>query len=258
MPDVRSSRAPRRSLVITGLMVVVLLVLAGIAFLTLQLQSRDFSFGSSVPAGSAVRVSANDVQVHLHPATDGRVHVQAVGRYRWAPPRVSARQAPDGVEVDASCAASGFQTCDISVDIDLPGGNAMSVVNTNGMLSAESLTGHVSLVTTNSAIRISGLSGDVTMRTQNGRIDASGLRSASVAATTLNGAVSLEFADSPATVGARTSNGAILVAVPGTASYHVQPTTTNGQITVLVPRDDTSGHVITAATTNGSITVKDS
>ena len=257
-PDVRPSRALRRALVITGLVVVVLLMLAGIGFLTLQLQSRDFSFGSTVPAGSGVRVSANNVQVRLHPATDGRVHVQAVGRYRWAQPRVDARQAPDGVEIDASCDASGFQMCDISVDVDLPVGNAVSVVNTNGMLSAESLTGHVSLVTTDGAIRTSSLSGDVTMRTRNGGIDASGLRSTAVAATTSNGTVSLDFVDSPTTVTTRTSNGAIRVAVPGTASYNVRPTATNGQITVSVPRDATSGHVITATTTNGSVTVEKS
>lgn len=256
MSDVRSSRGPRRSLMITGLVVVVLLALVGIGLLTLQLQSRDFSFGSTLSAGADVRVSAKNVQVRLHPATDGRVHVQAVGRYRWTQPRVSARQAPDGVEVDAACDASGFQTCDISVDVDLPAGNAVSVVNTNGMLSAESLTGHVSLVTTNGAIHTSSLSGDVALRTQNGGIDASGLRCETMAATASNGAVSLAFVDSPTMVSTRTSNGAIQVTVPGTASYNVRPATTNGQITVLVPTDNTSGHVITATTTNGSVTVK--
>lgn len=258
MPDARSPHALRRPLVIAGLVLAVALVLTGTGFLTLQLQTRDFKFGSTVAAGSAVRVSASDLSVHLHPATDDRVHVQAAGSYRWSQPAVGVHTAPDGVVVNASCDAQGLQACNVSVDIDLPAGDAVSVTNTNGELSARSLTGRVSLTTTNGTIDASNLSGDVTMQTTDGGIVGSGMHCATVDARTSNARVSLGFVAPPDRIAARTTNGAITIQVPGTASYAVQPVTTNGSITVSVPKDDASGHIITATTSNGSVTVQPS
>lgn len=229
----------RRPLVITGLLLVVLLVVAGIGFVALQGQIQDFSYTTTVSAGSDVRISGDNADVNLRPSVDGRVHVRAHGQYRRSQPRVSARQVSNGVVVDESCDGSGqFELCNISVDVDLPADNTVTVTGTNGSLDARSLTGNLSLATTN---------GDIT---------AGGLRSATLSAVSENGNVSLNFGTSPTKIDARTTNGGITVTVPGTASYEVHPTTTNGRITVSVPNGDSPDHVITAITENGNITVR--
>jgi len=241
MTDTRSPHALRRPLVITGLGLVALLVLTAIGFLTLRGQIRDFDYTTTVSAGSDVRITGDNANVNLRPSADGRVHVHAHahGQYRRSQPQVSGRQVPNGAVIDESCDGSGpFELCDISVDVDLPPDNTVSVTGTNGSLTAQSLTGNLSLTTTNGDIR------------------ASGIRSATLSATSDNGAESLSFATSPIKVNARTTNGGITVTVPNGTSYDVHPTTTNGRITLSVPNGDSPDHVITAITENGSITVR--
>jgi hypothetical protein len=105
------------------------------------------------------------------------------------------------------------------------------------------------------AVRLTGLAGSVTAKANAGLIDATGLTSASVSLTTRVGGISASFTAAPATVQASANVGAIIVHVPGTASYKVAANARVGKTTISAPQSASSGHAITASTDVGAIVV---
>ena len=105
------------------------------------------------------------------------------------------------------------------------------------------------------AVRLTGLAGSVTAKANVGLIDATGLTSASVSLTTRVGGISASFTAAPTTVQASANVGAIIVHVPGTASYKVAANARVGKTTISAPQSASSGHAITASTDVGAIVV---
>ncbi len=105
------------------------------------------------------------------------------------------------------------------------------------------------------SIRLGGLAGSVTARANAGLINATGLTGTSASLTTDVGAITASFAAAPATVQAQARVGAVMLRVPGTASYKVTASVHVGTATVGIPQDPSSPHAITATTDVGAITI---
>jgi hypothetical protein len=105
------------------------------------------------------------------------------------------------------------------------------------------------------SIRLSGLAGSVTAKSYAGLISATGLTSDSADLTTDAGGISATFAAAPVTVRVLARVGAIIVRVPGSASYHVSANAHAGSATVRVPQSSSSVHTITASTDIGAILI---
>jgi len=105
------------------------------------------------------------------------------------------------------------------------------------------------------SIRLSGLAGSVTAKSYAGLISATGLTSASADLTTDAGGISATFAVAPVTVRVLARVGAIIVRVPGSASYHVSANAHAGSATVRVRQSSSSVHTITASTDIGAILI---
>lgn len=105
-------------------------------------------------------------------------------------------------------------------------------------------------------VEVSQIAGHVALETNNGAIAGNGLASPSVQARTDNGAIRLDFEDSPKSVITRSSNGAIAVRLPDLAgSYAVDAASNNGKVDVEVRVDRTSDRQVTARTDNGKIDI---
>jgi DUF4097 and DUF4098 domain-containing protein YvlB len=83
------------------------------------------------------------------------------------------------------------------------------------------------------------------------------MSSQEVDASTNNGRVQLEFAESPGSVRAKSSNGAVVVFLPEDApAYAVDASTSNGEVVTDVRTDPAAPNTIEAETSNGDITVR--
>jgi hypothetical protein len=202
-------------------------------------------------------VSVPDARIDLLPSGDGRVHVEVTGWYSGRAPEFSVRNEGDQTVVRGACRLLWLSRCSLTVAIALPEDADVFVAGTNGNITATRLTGELEIGTTNGALDMQDVAGTLSLRTTNGSIRVAGGSSSQVFATTTNGQIQLEFAEAPAEVLARTTNGGVTVRVPDGGSYFVDANTTNGDIdTSEVPSDREAASTITAETTNGGITVE--
>lgn len=105
------------------------------------------------------------------------------------------------------------------------------------------------------AVRLAGLAGNVTATAKVGFIDATGLSGTSVSLATDAGGITASFTAAPATLQAVAHIGAIVLHVPGTASYKVSADARVGHADVGVRQSSSSDHVITATTDVGAIKI---
>jgi DUF4097 and DUF4098 domain-containing protein YvlB len=128
----------------------------------------------------------------------------------------------------------------------------------------------VTVDTTNGEVRVTGLGGPFRVKATNGHIHGSALEGGTTVATT-NGAINLDFAKVPdADIVCETTNGAIVVAVPGDAKARISARVTNGGIRHsgldLTIAEETrrrldasiggGGSMISLSATNGAISIQ--
>jgi DUF4097 and DUF4098 domain-containing protein YvlB len=186
------------------------------------------------------------------------VHVRMTGSYFGNEPTLTARTSGGVTEVRGGCRPQLFSRCSLTVAVQLPRSLPTTVNGENGRITASGLTGRISLSTTNGTIETLGTVGRVDLRTTNGDIRVTEAASASVAGTTTNGSVTMQFVSPPESVDAGSTNGSVTVRVPvDGVTYRVTAQTTNGNVdSGSVPSNSTSRRSITAQTTNGGITIQ--
>jgi hypothetical protein len=249
-----------RLLLIIGLPVLAVLLIGGVVLAV----GLPFLFRGtvhqqySVAAGSTVSVSVSNSRFDFAPSTDGRVHVRVDG---WAlgRPRFTVRTEGTRTTVHGECGGLGWfgDACSLNLHVTLPAASNLDVSGDNGAIAARDLDGRIAAETTNGAIGVRGVSGDLILHTTNGAVTLADAGSDSVEATTTNGEVEMRFTDPPRIATARSTNGEIVVAVPGTATYAVSADTTNGAVdTSRLRTDPGAAHRIVAQTTNGGVRVE--
>ena len=139
----------------------------------------------------------------------------------------------------------------------VPRGVAVTVVTSNGRVTASGFSTALSLRTDNGRAEVKDSSGPLDLQTDNGAISATGISAKKVGAQSSNGSVSLRFKAVPDQVSALTSNGRVSLGLPGThTSYAVDAKSSNGKVDIDVPRDGASGHTVKVRTSNGGISVR--
>lgn len=235
----------------------VLLLIAAFVF-ALSGRSGPVDRSADLAPGTSLSVDLPNAVIILEPSTDDEVHVRMTGSYFGNEPTLSARTEGGVTEVRGGCRAQIFSRCSVTVTVQLPRALPVTAAGENGRIAASGLTGRITLSTTNGAIETDGTVGRVDLRSTNGDIRVTDAVSKTVAATTTNGSVTLQFVDAPESVQAGSTNGQITVRVPVEGvSYRITAQTTNGTVTDdTVPSDSTSRRSITALTTNGPITIE--
>lgn len=258
-PPPRNGLNPAWLILIIGLPVLIVLVVVGTvaAAVLLPLAFRTPVNQRFVVAGSSdVRVDVNDASFAFTPSSDGRVHVDVRGSAS-STPTVRVRTANGRTVVEGGCPRPGwFTQCSLRLNVALPAGAGLSAVGTNGAITTSGIHGRIDARTTNGLVDVAGAQGDLDLHSTNGAVRLTGATSSNVRVETTNGALDLRFTGPPRSLQARSTNGAISVAVPGTTAYAVSATTTNGGVdTTGIRTDPASGNRIVLRTTNGPVQV---
>lgn len=263
-----TSPAPQRTRMSTGAKVVLgigiailVLLIAGaavtIAMLGFGRTALDTS--ESVDAGSSVEVSLPNATLVVLGGTDESVTVEVEGLYLFEKPVVTVATSGGVTRIDGGCptVAPWSAACSMTVTITLPESIPVTIAGLNGDVTATGLTGDLEIGTTNGSIDLDGSAGDLELRTTNGSISVGDSESSTVVAVTVNGEITLEFADSPTDVQAAGTNGSITIEVPDAReAYAIDLGTVNGDTeTVKVVNDPQADRSISAHTVNGSVTV---
>jgi DUF4097 and DUF4098 domain-containing protein YvlB len=161
------------------------------------------------------------------------------------------------LELRASCPLLGGDWCRVSYRIEVPADVAVRVDTDNGRIELRGIDGPVDLDADNGRVEVVDVAGDLSVAGDNGSITATELRSDSVVAETDNGSLTLEFAESPESVDARSDNGNVEVILPNTPDdYNLDISTDNGEESRDIRHDPTSTRRITIETDNGNATAR--
>ena len=154
--------------------------------------------------------------------------------------------------------------------IQAPAGTRLLLETTNGEIRVRGMAGGITGQTVNGAIEITGTSGPVEVSTTNGSVTLSGLDGRARAGTT-NGDMTAAFRKigAGADVELATTNGNVVVSLPGDVSAEIDAATSNGRVTMGFPIQargvvssktvrgtiGRGGASIALRTTNGNVTV---
>jgi hypothetical protein len=206
----------------------------------------SFKWDARVPNGRWVYLRNLNGEVRIERSTNDRVSVTAVKRWRRGNPqdvKIVAEKAADGESVvvcalwgpDARCDEDGYRSSnrngrdgwwgsnndnDVSVEfiVRVPAGVRVDASTTNGDMSVVGVTAEVIARTTNGDVRAESAGGPVSARTTNGNVNAR--------MGELGEARDLDFT---------TTNGSVIVEVPGSLSADVDMSTTNGHVSSDFP-----------------------
>jgi len=248
----------RRTALISGLVLVILVILASAAtavgFITRTRAEQHHAYDLH---GSQLVLDANNGSIHIAPGQPGRVEVDAHFRYsQLSRANPTTRLDGDRLILRDGCRSFINFFCDVTYDLRVPATVALQAHSGNGDLRVSGITGDLDLRTSNGAVSTDGAPTQLRLQTSNGAITATGLHASAVDARTSNGAVRLSFVEAPHQVTARSSNGDITVVVPREGGpYRVDADTSNGKRTIGIPTDPAASNTITARTSNGDITL---
>jgi hypothetical protein len=186
---------------------------------------------------TALVVEARAAAVTIE-AGDGPVSVTE--RYRYADTKPATAHTVDGntLRLTESGCGNDDVRCETEFRIRAPKGTSTQVSAQAG------------------AVKVTGLDGDVHVTTKAGAVEGAGLSGDTVVVQTQAGAMTLEFAEAPATVQATTELGAVTVRVPGNATYAVDVRADVGSSKVSVQQDAASPHKISVKTQVGAVSVE--
>ncbi|MFE2054985.1 DUF4097 family beta strand repeat-containing protein [Streptomyces sp. NPDC059446] len=150
-----------------------------------------------------------------------------------------------------------ISNCEARHEVKVPRGLALTVDGDNGKISAAGFTAPLKISAANGGVDVRDVSGPLELSAANGTIEAQRVSGRSVIARSDNGSVQLGFAQVPDLVDTVSDNGSISIGLPsGKTAYAVSAHADNGDVSVDVPRSESSGHVVKARSDNGEVTVR--
>ena len=275
MERLRLTPARAWILVVGGLMVAAL-VAAG----TLNLASwlgriTEVQHAAYRPSGDRLTLSTSSGDIRLVGDSGDTVRVTTTIRYGLWKPTVNNTSGPDGIRLDAHCHNfDGY--CDVSYQILMPRGLNVDLSTSSGNVNLARVTGDVVVKASSGDLVLADLSGatvtgstssgnikvanvtssQVSVQTKSGDVRGIDLANRQLAARTSSGNITLTLATLPDAVTARASSGDISVAVPPSEDgYQVTSSTSSGDSTIKVPRNDLSARHLDLHTSSGNIRV---
>ena len=198
-----------------------------------KLARRDATSGwtSSHPI-SLVRITAVGGTFEVDGgSTGGRVTVRQDLRWVTAKPVVRYSWDGDTLVVAVSCSGGsllGPLNCQANVRLQVPAGTAVDSVSGSGPVVVNGVSGAVNLRSRSGPLTLSNVSGPVTLWSSSGPIEADGLRSATAAAHSSSGPLSLNFTGAPQSVKADSASGPIDIVLPRNTRYQVTASSRSG------------------------------
>ena len=262
-PPTSGGPRPRRR---AGLVLVtsigLLIALASIAWATfaaLTASARQEASNSSSYSGiRSISVDTDDADVTITAASGDAVRVEQKVQWSFRRPTVSV--APNGNQliIRSHCPFQLVWSCYVHLTVELPPSTAVDVHTGSGNIAAAGLTAGASLTTSDGNIKATGVIGNLTLRSSNGNVTATDSRSQAIDASSSDGTVRVDLASSPTEVHATSSNGNVTVLVPDEpgVAYQVSSHTGNGGQTVAVRTDPSSPRHITARSSDGDVRVE--
>jgi DUF4097 and DUF4098 domain-containing protein YvlB len=197
---------------------------------------QETSYQVDQPVTSLV-VDARAAAVAID-AGDGPASVTERYRYSDAKPATAHEVNGQTLRLTESGCGNDNVRCETEFHVRVPSGTSAQVTAQAG------------------AVKVSGLGGDVRVTTQAGAVEGTGLAGDTVVVQTKAGAMTLEFAEAPATLQATTELGAVTIRVPGNTAYAVDARSDVGSSKVSVREDAASPHKISVKTQLGAVTVE--
>ncbi|MEW2098472.1 DUF4097 family beta strand repeat-containing protein [[Kitasatospora] papulosa] len=162
----------------------------------------------------------------------------------------------DELKLEVKCRAV-ISNCEAYHEVKVPRGLAVTVQGDNGRVGAVGFAEPLKISADNGGVTVRDASGPLEMHADNGSIEAERISGRSVIARSDNGTVELGFAEVPDLVDTVSDNGSISVTLPGgKETYAVSAEADNGDVSVDVPRSESSEHVVKARSDNGEVTVR--
>ncbi|ATL27449.1 DUF4097 family beta strand repeat-containing protein [Streptomyces formicae] len=236
--------------------------------------------------GKTLTVESGNSALELVPAGSGGKDLKVT---RWFDGRsvlggdtkVTWEMAGDRLKLGMTCSGV-IVNCSAKHRVEVPRGVAVTVENKDGQVTANGFHEALKVDTKDGSVSVKGSRGPLSLRSSDGSITvedsvgpldlgssdgsitARGVTSRQVAVSSKDGSVSLELADVPDRVDARSKDGSVDIAVPsgkskkngGKVAYDVRTETSDGAVDVSVPRDDNSPHRVSVHSTDGKVTVR--
>jgi hypothetical protein len=213
-----------------------------------------------------VRVNAGGGHVVVTTGGDGGVSVHRVVHYQSGTPHPG-QQLSDGTLTFTT----GCSRCDVDYDLVVPASARMWIRTDSGQINVTGVAGadldtdsgtmsvrHVKgAVTTHSdsgTLTVDDLGGDFTAATDSASVHGTALRSATVAASSDSGTISLGFTAAPTSVRMKSDSGSLNLKVPG-GPYAIDVHTDSGGQDIKVPNDSAARSRLNLRTDSGSVNV---
>ncbi|MGW0789561.1 DUF4097 family beta strand repeat-containing protein [Streptomyces sp. NPDC002911] len=162
----------------------------------------------------------------------------------------------DELRLEVKCRAL-ISNCEAHHEVKVPRGLALTVQGDNGKVTAAGFTAPLRISADNGGIRVRDASGPLELSADNGSVDAERVSGSSVIARSDNGEVRIGLTRVPDLVDTVSDNGSVTIDLPaGKSTYAVSAEADNGDVSVKVPRSDSSKHVVKARSDNGEVTVR--
>lgn len=162
----------------------------------------------------------------------------------------------DRLMLRASCPIFGSHFCDVDYVLQVPA-EVQLVVRAKDTVTVSDMAGGVDLESTNS-VEVAGLTGPARLRAVDGSVRATDLRSDVVDASTISGAVIVDFDRAPRSVRAENIDGDVEVIVPNDpeVAYRVDASTVDGDTSTDILNGPQGDRSIVARTISGDVRIR--
>lgn len=209
--------------------------------------------------GKTLTIDAEDSIVTLVPADVDKVEVE-----RQVDGWVVLGNGPDPVwkmendtlTLRVKCDAM-INNCAARHEVKVPRGVTVVAEADNGQVTAAGFDTPLRLSADNGDIVVRDSGGPLDLTSANGSVLAERIGTKSVVARADNGEIRLGFSGVPDLVDTVSDNGSIVIDLPqGGQKYAVNASADNGEVTIGVPRSESSTHVVKARSDNGEVKVQ--
>lgn len=217
-------------------------------------EHKSFAF-----SGKALTIEAENMTLDVVPADVKQVEVtRRVDGWVFlgSGPDPVWRMEGDKLTLRVQCDAL-ISDCAARHQVKVPRGVALTVDAANGKVTASGFDTRLALASDNGGVVVRDSSGPLDLKSDNGSILTERYSGTSVIARSDNGRIKLGFDKAPVLVDTVSDNGGITIDLPaGEVPYSVSAEADNGDVSVRVPRSDSSPHRVKAYSDNGEVTVR--
>ena len=187
-------------------------------------------------------------------ATGANVVVERKVTYLLRGPSLSQKVEGDTLVIRQNCSGLHIGQCDTAYSILVPPSVATVIASDGGKVDLNGTQGLINVVTSGGEINANKTFGDLDFITDNGNVKGSDLSSLRTKATTKGGKIELTLAVAPTNVDVRSTDGNVSVQVPDeNTAYKVDAGSTNNKSSIELNNETNSPRLITARSDNGKV-----